>query len=90
MQTILQQKDQYLEIAQLAVEKTFAKFGIIKDEISQAEALRIPGITRGLLQGWQNEGLLKRVKLGTRNHKVTYSRIELELILKLKEERKLK
>lgn len=90
MQTILEQKDLYIGIAELAVEKTLVKFGIVRDEISQAEALRIPGITRGLLESWQNEGLLKRVKLGTGNHKVTYSRIELELIQKLKQERKLK
>lgn len=90
MDTLQDQKASYLGIAELAVEKTFAKFGIVRDEISQSEALRIPGITRGILQSWQNENLLKRLKIGNGNHKVTYSRIEIELILKLKQERKLK
>ena len=88
--TLFEEKQIRIESSRIAVEMTLAKFGIIKDEMSEREACRMPGVTIGVLKSLVNEGLLNRVKVGDRNSKCTYSRIELETVLNLKEKRKIK
>jgi len=88
--TILEEKNLLITTAQIAVQMVLARFKILDDEISQREACRMDGVTRSLLQSWQNEGLLRKTKLGENNSKVTYSRIELETIINLKKSRRLK
>ncbi len=88
--TILEEKAIRIESAEIAVEKVLARFGLVSDEISQREACRMSGITRAILQSWENEGLLKGLKTGEGNSKKTYSRIELQTIIRLKQQRKIK
>ena len=85
--TLLEEKEFRLEAGKIALDLAFARLGLIKDEISQREAFRLFGQTT--VRSWVNEGLVKRIKIGDKNTKVTYSRIELETLGRLQSTRKI-
>lgn len=65
--------------AELGAINALRKAGIMqKDELSQREAFRRFGEAN--VRRWRLMGKLKRIKLGDRNAKVTYSLTELETI----------
>ncbi|MBS4060280.1 MAG: hypothetical protein KG029_07780 [Bacteroidetes bacterium] len=65
--------------AELGAINALKKAGIMqKDELSQREAFRRFGEAN--VRRWRLMGKLKRIKLGDRNAKVTYSLTELETI----------
>lgn len=70
-----------MESAALGASIALNRLGLIKDEISQREAYRIYG--ESCVRTWLNRGLIHRVKIGEKNSKVTYSRIELETVKRL-------
>lgn len=76
------------DAAEQGAMRALTRLGLIKDEISQREAYRLFGEAK--VRSWKNLGLIKRVKVGERNAKVTYSRIELETILGLEKDRRIK
>jgi hypothetical protein len=86
--TLFEEKQLRIESARMGAQIALSKLGLIKDEISQREAYRIFGESN--VRSWKNEGLIKRIKIGENNSKSTYSLIELETIMNLKENRKLK
>ena len=73
-----------MESAALGASIALNRLGLIKDEISQREAYRI------CVRTWLNRGWVHRVKPGTGNSKVTYSRIELDTVKRLVELGKLR
>ena len=74
-----------MESAALGASIALNRLGLIKDEISQREAYRIYGESCVRTCGW-----VHRVKPGTGNSKVTYSRIELDTVKRLVELGKLR
>lgn len=86
--TLQEEKDFRIECGSIGAEIALAKLGLIKDEISQVEAFRLFGQSN--VRSWKNEGLITAIKHGENNSKVTYSRIEIETVKKLKAARKLK
>ena len=86
--TLFEEKQMRIEAGELAVTLAFKRLGLIKDDISQREAFRLFG--EAVIRSLVNEGLLTRVKIGSRNSKATYSKIEIETILSLKAKRKLR
>ena len=86
--TIFEEKQLRIESGELAVTLAFKRLGLVKDDLSQREAYRI--FTEPVIKSLVNEGLLTRVKIGSRNSKATYSRIEIETVLNLKAKRKIK
>lgn len=85
---LFEEKQLRMEAATMGAEIALKRIGLIKDEISQREAYRVFG--QGKVRTWVNLGLVKRIKTGERNSMATYSRIELETIKRLEEERKIK
>jgi hypothetical protein len=86
--SLLEEKNQQIELATLAVDIVLSRFGIIKDEISQREAFRLFDEAR--VRTWVNKGLVKFVRGTSINSPHTYSRIELETIKRLEATRKIK
>lgn len=86
--TLFEEKQLRIESAAIGAEIVLKRLGLIKDEISQREAYREFGQSR--VQSWRNMGLIKRIKAGPGNSKSTYSRIELETIRNIENQRKLK
>ncbi len=86
--TLFEEKQLRIESAAIGAEIALKRLGLIKDEISEREAFRTFG--QGRVKTWRNKGLVKRVKVGDKNSKATYSRIELETLNTLENERKLK
>lgn len=86
--SLLEEKNLRIDSARIGVEIALARLGLIKDEISQAEAYRNFGEAK--VRSWINSGLCTRVKLGDKNSKATYSRIELETINALINNHKIK
>ena len=87
-QELLQHKRDLIDIAEMGARKAISRLGLIKDEISQREAYRQFG--EGRVKVWIQRGLCKRVKIGERNAKTTYSLIELELLDRLEKINRLK
>lgn len=85
---IAEEKDLIINYAKLGSDLSLAKLGLIRDEISEREAFRMYGA--GKVTTWKNVGYVKRVKTGAGNSKCSYSRIELETIFRLEQERKFK
>lgn len=85
---IAEEKDLIIKYAKLGSDISLSRLGLIKDEISEREAFRLFG--QGKVKTWKNIGLVKRVKVGAGNSKSSYSRIELETISRLENERKLR
>lgn len=85
---LYEEKTLRMEMAELGAANILKRFGIIKDEISQRQAYARFGEAK--VKTWKNLGLITRVKCGQGNSKVTYSLIELELLQKLEERKKLK
>lgn len=77
-----------MESAALGASIALNRLGLINDEISQREAYRIYG--ESCVRTWLNRGWVHRVKPGTGNSKVTYSRIELDTVKRLVELGKLR
>lgn len=86
--TLFEEKQMRIEAATIGAQIVLKRLGLIKDEISQAEAFREFG--QATVRSWQNQGLVTRIKTGQRNSKATYSRIELETIRNIENQRKLK
>ena len=86
--TLFEEKQLRIESGEIAVTLAFKRLGLVKDDLSQREAYRI--FTEPVIKSLVNEGLLTRVKIGSRNSKATYSRIEIETVLNLKAKRKIK
>lgn len=86
--TLFEEKQMRIEAATIGAQIVLKRLGLIKDEISQAEAFREFGMAR--VKSWLNQGLISRIKMGDRNSKATYSRIELETIQNIEKQRKLK
>jgi hypothetical protein len=86
--SLFDEKQMRIECATIGAEIALKRLGLIKDEISQREAYRVFG--QGKVRTWVNLGLVKKIKTGERNSKTTYSRIELETIKRLEQERKIK
>ena len=86
--TLFEEKQMRIEAATIGAQIVLKRLGLIKDEISQAEAFREFGQVK--VKSWMNQGLISRVKIGERNSKATYSRIELETIRNIENQRKLK
>lgn len=86
--SIIEEKKLRIESAAMGAEIALHKLGLIKDEISQREAYRVFGEAK--VRSWVNQGLVSRVKTGSRNSKTTYSRIELETIKSLEDKRLIK
>lgn len=85
--TLQEEKDIRLESAKMGAEFVLIRLGILKDEISQREAFRLAGEAR--VRSWVNDNIIKRVRV-TGENKVTYSRIELETVMQLDDERRIK
>lgn len=79
----LEEKQIRIESAKLGAEIALSRLGLIKDGISQREAYRLAGESQ--IRSWINEGLLIRIPGKGRNSKCSYSRIEIETLLHLKE-----
>lgn len=79
--TLQEEKDMRIESGRIAVRMVLDEIGYKSDDIGQAEAFRIFG--RANVESWRNSGLIKRSKIGEKNSKVTYSKIELETIRNL-------
>ena len=88
MDDLHEQKTLIMESAALGASIALNRLGLIKDEISQREAYRIYG--ERCVRTWLNRGWVHRVKPGTGNSKVTYSRIELDTVKRLVELGKLR
>ena len=88
MDDLHEQKTLIMESAALGASIALNRLGLIKDEISQREAYRICG--ESCVRTWLNRGWVHRVKPGTGNSKVTYSRIELDTVKRLVELGKLR
>ena len=88
MADLHEQKTLIMESAALGASIALNRLGLIKDEISQREAYRIYG--ESCVRTWLNRGWVHRVKPGTGNSKVTYSRIELDTVKRLVELGKLR
>ncbi|WP_418970384.1 hypothetical protein [Alistipes putredinis] len=88
MDDLHEQKTLIMESAALGASIALNRLGLIKDEISQREAYRIYG--ESCVRTWLNRGWVHRVKPGTGNSKVTYSRIELDTVKRLVELGKLR
>ena len=74
--SVLQLKEIINTASRNAADQALAQAGLLKEEITQAEAFRIHG--RARVESWCNQGLVKRIKTGEgKNCKVTYSRAEL-------------
>lgn len=86
--SIFEEKQLRIEAGELAVTLAFKRLGLVQDDISQREAFRLFG--EAVIRSLVNEGLLTRVKIGEKNSKATYSRIEIETIMNLKAKRKLR
>lgn len=79
MLEVYQLKNMLQTAAEMGATIALKKAGLkVKDEISQREAYRRFGESKVKL--WRHKGLVKRVKTGPKNTKVTYSLIELEAI----------
>lgn len=85
---LFEEKNLRMEMAELGAANILKRFGIIKDEISQRQAYERFGEAR--VKTWKNRGLVKRVKCGERNSKVTYSVIELEVLDNLEKNNQIK
>ena len=81
MDDLFEFKNIVMDSANLGASIALSRVGVIKDEISQREAYRIYG--ESTIRTWLNRGLIHRVKIGEKNSKVTYSRIELETVKRL-------
>lgn len=81
MDDLFEFKNIVMDSANLGASIALSRLGLIKDEISQREAYRIYG--ESTIRTWLNRGLIHRVKIGEKNSKVTYSRIELETVKRL-------
>ncbi len=81
MDDLFEFKNIVMYSANLGASIALSRLGFIKDEISQREAYRIYG--ESTIRTWLNRGLIHRVKIGEKNSKVTYSRIELETVKRL-------
>ena len=77
-----------MESAAIGASIALNRLGLIKVEISQREAYRLYG--ESCVRTWLNRGWVHRVKPGTGNSKVTYSRIELDTVKRLVELGKLR
>lgn len=86
--SIIEEKRLRIESAAMGAEIALNKLGLIKDDISQREAYRVFGEAK--VRSWVNQGLVSRVKTGSRNSKTTYSRIELETIKNIEDKRLLR
>jgi hypothetical protein len=64
--------------AELGAATMARELGVLRDEISQREAYRKFGEAK--VKYWKAKGLIKRLKEGERNAKVTYSFIELKAL----------
>lgn len=86
--SLFEEKNLRIEMAELGAANILKRFGIIKDDISQRQAYALFGEAR--IKSWKNRGVISRIKCGERNSKVTYSRIELELLDKLEKQHKIR
>lgn len=85
----LDMKDSLLEIAELGAQTVLNRLGIAKDSISQREAYATFGEAR--VKGWIKRGLVqdKSVSKGG-NSKKAYSFIELRLIDRLEQNKRIR
>lgn len=72
-----------IEAGKIAAMETLREAGLYKDEISQRDAFRQFGEAN--VRSWESLGECKSIKIGSKNSKVMYSRIELQTIKKTKE-----
>lgn len=79
----LKTKRLLLEAGKIAALETLKEAGLYKDEISQREAFREFGEAN--VRTWESLGECTSIKIGSRNSKIVYSRIELQTIKKTKE-----
>ena len=86
--TILEEKELRIESGEIACTLLMKKLGLTVDEISQREAYRLYDESK--VRSWVNAGYVRKIKVGEKNSKVTYSRIELDTVKRLCENRKLK
>jgi hypothetical protein len=86
--SLFEEKQMRMEAGELGASIALKKLGLIKDEISEREAFRIYGPAK--VRSWNNEKLIRAIKIGSGNSKKTYSKIELDTVKRLEEERKLK
>lgn len=75
-------------MGELGSANVLKRYGIVKDEINQRQAYELFGEAK--VKSWRNRNLLGRVKCGGKNSKATYSLIELELLEKLEQKKKIK
>lgn len=79
----LKTKNLLLEVAKIAALETLKGAGLYNDEMSQREAFREFGEAN--VRTWETLGECKSIKVGSRNSRIVYSRIELLTIKKTKE-----
>ena len=86
--SILEERDQHIALAKTVAKIILSQLNIKSDEIKEREAFREFGESE--IRSLRNEKLITWVRGPAINSPHTYSRIEIETVIRLKNERKLK